>query len=137
MSAAARRDPHPDFGPWRHPSLWRVVVAAQIAALGVNTLLWWLVEGDTFAEVIAIASGGLAVALLVSRYFAPTVLDDLLLGAFVVWTANLIEFATTDGIRWQSQVRQCGFYGALGLMALGAYIARRTVPTARRSAAPE
>lgn len=112
-----------------HPSLWRVVgVALTIALLG-NVLLARLTrDDDAFANVIAIASGIAAVGLLVTRFLAPRFMGETFLLAFAIWVANGIEFASQGSARWESQVRQCGFYLAFAILALGAYLAtRRTV----------
>lgn len=114
---------------WARPSLWRVVAFALIIALAVNTLLWPLTSDvDWFSNTIAVASGVCAVMLIVSWYWLRKLLDEFLLVAFAIWVANAIEFGLQDGPRWESQVRQCGFYVAFSLLALGAYLARRTNP---------
>lgn len=114
-----------------HPSLWRVVGIGLTIALLANVLLYRLViKDDAFANVIAIASGVAAAILIVARFIAPRYMGEGFLISMAVWIANLIEFATEDAARWESQVRQCGFYGAFALLSLGAYLATRRPDTA-------
>lgn len=106
----------------------RVAAIALFVACAANVLLWTLAGPDEwFADVIAVASGIAAVALVVTgvvpvlrRLREPT-----LLLAFAVWSANALEFGLSEGPRWESQVRQCGLYLALALLALGTYVAVR------------
>lgn len=112
---------------WRQPSLWRVVVFSLVVGLLGNTMLYRLtVVDDTFANIIAIASGITGALLIVAWFLVPRLVDDLLLVTFAIWTANVIEFATEDAARWESQVRQCSLYASAALLALGAYVGRRT-----------
>lgn len=112
---------------WSHPSLWRVVIFAIVVGLAVNTLLWPITtDTNWFAKTISIASGACAFLILVAWRFRPSFLDELLVIAFGIWVANIIEFATANGPRWESQVRQCGLYAAEALLALGAFVAHRT-----------
>lgn len=114
---------------WVHPSLWRVVVFALILGLAVNVMLWPLTSDvDWFANTIAVASGLCAVLLIVTWHWYTKWLDEVLLLAFTIWMANALEFALQDGPRWESQIRQCGLYICEALLALGAYVARRTNP---------
>lgn len=118
-----------DFGTLRRPSLWRVVIAGEILGLIANGFLVWVApNSDEFAKVIGWVSFGVAIALIVSRIRFTRFLDDMLLLVFVLWMVNFLEYALHTEARLESQLRQCGFYLAFGLMALGAYVARRTVP---------
>lgn len=112
---------------WSRPSLWRVVIFALVVGLAVNTLLWAITfDTDWFAKTISVASGACAFLILVAWRFRPALLDELLIIAFAIWVANIIEFATSEGPRWESQVRQCGLYAAEALLALGAFVAHKT-----------
>lgn len=109
-----------------HASLWRVVVYALILSCLANVLLWRISsDDDTFATIIGIASGVAAVMLAVAYHGRKRWLGEALLLTFSVWMANAIEFALQDGPRWESQVRQDGFYLSFALLALGAYVAQR------------
>lgn len=109
-----------------HPSLWRTVGIALTIALIGNVLLARLSsDDDAFANVIAVASGIAAIALVVARIVAPRYMGEALLLSFAVWVANGIEFALQGSARWESQVRQCGFYLAFAILSLGAYLATR------------
>lgn len=117
------------YRPIPAPSMWRVAVIVLIIALAANTMLWSLrADDDTFAAIVAVASGLAAIGLIVHRFVFEWLMGEALFVSFIVWTANAIEFATEDGIRWQSQVRQCGFYGAFAILSLGAYVATRKAP---------
>lgn len=114
---------------WAHPSLWRVVIFAIVVALAVNTLLWFVARDEqTFAKIIAVASGITAVGLLLAWYRVPKLLDNLLVIGFIIWVANAIEFALVDGLAWESYWRQCGLYVSEALLCLGAYVAHKTNP---------
>lgn len=109
-----------------YPSLWRIVGIAMTIALFGNVLLWRITRGDdTFAEVIAVASGVAAVGLILARFVAQRFMGEAFLLSFAIWVANGIEFATQDGPSWESHVRQCSFYLAFALLSLGAYVATR------------
>lgn len=113
-----------------HPSL-RTSVIALIVALAANTLLYAVTSADDwFANVIAVASGLAAVGLVVT-FWIPSLrphLELVLLGAVAIWVANLVEIELQDGIRWETKLRQGGFYAALGVLALGGYLATRLHP---------
>jgi hypothetical protein len=114
------------------PTLYRVAVTSLVIALAANVLLWWVSSADDwFADIIAVASG-LAALIIVLAAGVPTLVrwrEEALLLAFAIWTANLIEFATEDGVRWETQWRQCGFYAAFAVVALGTYLAQRDART--------
>lgn len=111
---------------WRRPSLWRVVIFALVIALVGNVFLYGVSrDDDWFANLISVASGITAVALLAGWFRFREILDETLLAVFVIWTANVIEFALESGPSWESHVRQCAMYASQALLALGAYVARR------------
>jgi hypothetical protein len=109
------------------PTPWRVVVGVLVVALGCNVALAWITTADdVFANLIAAASGLVAVALVVTSLQAyKRWKEEALLAAMVVWLANGIEFALTDGPSAQSKIRQVGFYAAFALLALGAHVILR------------
>lgn len=110
------------------PSLYRVAVGVLALAAAANVLLWSITAPDDwFANIVAIASAVVVVALLTSA-FVPALArlrEEALLLALMVWVANLIEFATQDDVRWESRLRLCGFYAAFAGLALGTYLAQR------------
>lgn len=110
------------------PSLYRVAVTALVLAGLANILLWRVSSSDDwFANLIAALSGVTAV-LLVASGLIPAVRvarEEALLLSFMVWSANLVEFALEDTIRWESRVRSCGFFLAFAVLALGTYLAQR------------
>lgn len=110
------------------PSLYRVAVGVLALACAGNVMLAWLTRvDDVFANVVAVASGLVAVVLVLSAVLARLIRwrEEALLLAMCVWVANFIEFAAEDSARWESQVRQCSFYAALAGLALGTYLAQR------------
>lgn len=111
-----------------HPSLYRVAVTSLVLAGLANVLLWRLTRTDDwFANVVAIASG-LAAVLLAASGIIPALRvarEEALLLSFMVWSANLVEFALEDDARWESRVRTGGFYLAFAVLALGTYLAQR------------
>lgn len=109
------------------PNLYRVAATTLVLALAGNVLLAKISRGDdTFATVVAIASGVAAGVLILT---AATQLarwrDDAMLVAVAVWVANLIEFATETGVSAESRARQCCFYAAFAVLALGTHVALR------------
>lgn len=114
--------------PDLQPSLYRVAVTALIIAGLANILLWRLSgTDDWFANVVAVASGLAAVALIASAVLPGMSRwrEEALLLTFAVWSANVIEFAFETDARWESRVRQCGMYAGFAVLALGTYIAQR------------
>lgn len=110
------------------PNLYRVAVTALVVALAGNILLWRLSRvDDWFAEVIAVASGITAVALVATAAIRRLVRwrEEALLLAAGIWVANLIEFATEDAASWESRVRQGSFYAALAILAVGTFVGER------------
>jgi hypothetical protein len=110
------------------PNLYRVGAGVLVIASLSNVMLLWLSsDSDVFANIVAVTSGLVAVVLLASLFVEALVRwrEEAVLVSFVVWLANLIEFATQSGVRWESQVRQCGFYLAFAMLALGVYVAER------------
>jgi hypothetical protein len=114
------------------PSLYRVAVGVLALACAGNLFLVWLTtDDDTFANIVGVASGVVAAVLLATAFFPALVRlrEEALLLALVVWLSNAIEFAFQDGVRWQTQVRQCSFYLAFAGLALGTYLAQRVERT--------
>ena len=111
---------------WHRPTLWRVVVFTLIIVTGAQFLLLWIsYPDDGFANTIAIASGIATLALMATYFRFVGYLDLAFLLTFAVWVASLIDLATEPDFAHVNQVRQCLFYGAFALLALGAYVARR------------
>lgn len=109
------------------PNLYRVAATTLVIALAGNVLLWWITaDDDTFANIVAVASGVAAGLLVIT---AATQLarwrDDAMLVAVAVWVANLIEFATETGVPAESRARGCCFYAAFAVLALGTHVALR------------
>jgi hypothetical protein len=109
-------------------SLWRVGATALVVALIANVFLIWVsTDDDWFATIIGISSGVLAALAIGLELSRDEHIDAgrslVLLATFAVFMANLIEFATEDGPLWETKVRQCGFYLAFALLALGGYVA--------------
>lgn len=109
--------------------MWRVVVFGLAIALGGNAFLASIVSDDTFVYIISVASGVVAVALVILWFIAPKWVDDLLLASLAIWVANIIEFATESNVLLETQIRQCTFYGSFAVMSIGAYVAKRTAVT--------
>lgn len=110
------------------PTLYRVAVGVLALASAANVMLIALTpDDDMFANVVGVASAVVAVVLISSWLLRGLVRwrEEALLLSLVVWVANLIEFAAQDGARWETQVRQCGFYAAFAGLALGTYLAQR------------
>jgi len=109
------------------PSLYRVGITALIIAAAANILLWRVTRGDdTFASIIAVTSGVVAVGLIVtSGGVLVQWRQETLLLAFSMWTANAVEFWLQNGPSWESRLRQCGFYAAFAVLALGTWLAQR------------
>lgn len=111
-----------------HPSLYRVAVTALVIAAAANVALFWLTaDDDWFANVIAAASGLVAVVLLISAGLPAAYRwrEEACLLALAVWVANIIELATQDGPSLETKLRNCGFYLAFATLAAGVYIAQR------------
>lgn len=109
-----------------YPSVWRVCMVALFIALVANVFLAWITsEDDWFATIIGIASGVAAVGLVIARYVVPRFVGEVLLLSTAIWVANLIEFISEDGPRWESQFRQGGFYAAFAIISIGCYVATR------------
>ena len=107
-------------------SLLRTVTVALVMALVGNV---WLValapDDDRFANIVGWASLAVAVALAVCYVVAPLrrFVNECYLASLAVWTANLIELWTDDLVSRNTQWRQGGFYSALAVVSLGAYLA--------------
>lgn len=86
-------------------------------------------ENDDWATVISIASGIVAVALLLAWFIAHRFVDDILLLSLAIWIANLIEYATTIEDWGERELQACGFFLSFALLSVGAYVARRTAVT--------
>src|SRR5262245_30986308 len=115
---------------WSQPSFWRVIVFTLFLGLCANVLLWKVAYNPTwFTRGVSIASGVAAIMILVCWFRWQRGLADVLLLTFAIWIANTVEFALQDGIGWDSKTRQGAFYVSEGLLALGAYVARRVRPT--------
>jgi hypothetical protein len=106
--------------------LWRVSLIVLFIALVANVLLWRISgDDDLFANIVAIGSAVAALGLLVTKFALPQLIGEVLLLSTAVWVANLIEFVSEDGPRWESQFRQGGFYAAFAVLSIGAYVATR------------
>jgi hypothetical protein len=114
--------------PDLQPTPYRVTVTTLIIAAAADVLLW-KVSGveDTFANIIAVASGLCAVVLLASAVLTRYVRwrEEALLLSFAVWIANLIEVELQEGIPLESKFRQGGFYLAFAVLSLGSYLVAR------------
>ena len=109
------------------PSLWRVAGTTLVVGLVANVFLIGVsATDDWFANIVGVASGVAAIALVVTAYlqahYTFPVRRWACLLAFAVWTSNLIEFASEQGASIESKLRQCGFYLAFAILALGAYV---------------
>ena len=111
------------------PNLYRAAITTLIIAAVANILLWRVTRGDdTFADIIAVTSGVVAVGLILTGGILPILVrlrEETLLLAFAMWTANTIEFWLQNGPSWESRSRQCGFYLAFAVLALGTWLAQR------------
>lgn len=107
-------------------SLWRTCVVALFIALVANIWLYRISsDDDVFANVVAALSALAAAGLLLSHWVR-TATEPSLGIAFIVWVANAIEFAFQDGASADSKFRQCGFYIAFAIVAMGCWLSRRT-----------
>ena len=95
---------------------------ALTVALTANIVLAAVTRADdTFANVVAVASGVAAAGLVVSRLLLPRLAEEAAWLACGVWIANLVEVITADAVSNWSKLRQGGFYLAFALVAVSVY----------------